>query len=102
MYHNTTTIHYHTLHLFRGFILEPSGQLKSSEKYSMLLNGPCTLKFPGEWYPVSTLNLRASGRCLEHHVLAAEIQNICDGVYWLRPGNRASTLLRSTHFLYAR
>lgn len=42
----------------------------------MLLNGPITLKLPGEWYPVKTRNFNASGRYFEHQVFAADNQNI--------------------------
>lgn len=43
---------YQTTHLWVGFILEPSGQLKSFENSSMLLMGPNTRNCPGECTPV--------------------------------------------------
>ena len=39
---------YHTSHFFSGFIPDPTGQLKSLAKCSMLDSGPRILYFPGE------------------------------------------------------
>lgn len=92
---------HHTLHLFTGFILEPSGHLKSLLKSSKLENGPITRNWPGESKPVVMWVFRVSNRYLEHHMLAALIQNICSGVYSCRPGSLSSTLLCFAHSLYA-
>lgn len=71
---------YHTAHFFAGFILEPSGQLKSRENASIFDNGPRTRNSLGLWNPVVMRSFIASGRYLLHHVLAALIQNICSGL----------------------
>ena len=55
-----------------------------------------TLNWSGEWVPVTTESLRASGLDLEHHTLAALIQNICRGEK-LRPGSRGSSPLILAH-----
>ena len=39
---------YHTSHFFSGFMPDPTGQLKSFAKCSMLESGPRILYFPGE------------------------------------------------------
>ena len=83
-----------TWHLFSfgGFIFDPTGQLKSREKSSMLENGPwywkthvskgkvgafasyrtCTRNWSGLWTPVSTRSLSAFGRYLAHQTFAAD------------------------------
>lgn len=71
---------YHTAHFFLGFILEPTGQLKSRENSSMFDNGPRTRNSPGLWNPVVIRSFIASGRYLLHQLLAALIQNICSGL----------------------
>jgi len=91
---------YHTVHFFSGFILEPTGQLKSCENSSMFDNGPRTRNSPGLWKPVVIRSFNASGRYLLHQELAALIQNNCSGLYG-RPGNFFSGLFRLTHSLYA-
>ena len=86
-----------TWHLFScgGFIFDPTGQLKSREKSSMLENGPCSWKtdvnegknkrlflaflrlswtrnWSGLWTPVRTRSFSAFGRYLAHQTFAAE------------------------------
>lgn len=45
-------LNHQTLHLFNGFILEPSEHLKSFENSWRLLNGPIILNLANEWTPV--------------------------------------------------
>merc|ERR1719472_667549 len=73
---------HHTWHLFSfgGFIFDPTGQLKSREKSSMLENGPCTRNWSGLWTPVSTRSLSAFGRYLAHQTFAADTQKSWRGV----------------------
>lgn len=70
------SLFYHTWHLFLGFILDRKGHLKSSLKYSKLLNESKTLYFPGGCDPLLIFNLGDSFICFSHHTFAADIQNI--------------------------
>ncbi len=68
--------HHHTSHFFTGFIRVPGAHWKSSANSLLFENGPRTRNIPGECAPVLIRFSRSLGRCLEHQVLAALIQNI--------------------------
>ena len=82
--------------LMPGFILDPTGHLKSAANSFILENVPITLNCGGEWTPVVTNLARASGLYLEHQTLAALIQNNCCGEKG-RPGNSFSGPLSDVH-----
>lgn len=92
---------YHTVHFFTGFIGEPILQLKSFENSFELLIEPITLYLSIAWTPFKIRNRMYSCRSIEHHVCAAEIQNICSGEYMCSPGSRGSGPLFFIHFLQA-
>jgi hypothetical protein len=47
-----TGLGHQTEHFFSGFILLPTGQLKSTANWGLLERLPKTRKRPGEWDPV--------------------------------------------------
>lgn len=61
---------YHTLHLFVGFIWDPSGQLYASAKSFELESGPKTRIIPGECTDERILVRASSGRIDPHHIWA--------------------------------
>jgi hypothetical protein len=71
---------HHTSHFFTGFIRVPGAHWKSSANSLLLEKGPRTRNIPGECAPVLIRFSRSLGRCLEHQVLAALIQNIWEKI----------------------
>lgn len=92
---------HHTIHLSLGFIGLPDSHWKSLAKSSELLSDPMTRYLSGAWIPFRMRMRMYSVRSIEHHVCAADIQNICSGVYCCKPGSRDSRPYFVDHFLYA-
>ena len=65
---------YQTSHFFLGFMPEPSGQLKSLAKASLLESGPRILNLPGACGAVSMCSLRAASRYLMHQTWTIDLR----------------------------
>lgn len=61
---------YQTLHLFVGFIGDPSGQLYALAKSFELESGPMTRMIPGECTEDLIFVRASSGRIDPHHIWA--------------------------------
>lgn len=59
-------MHYHTSHLWIGFIREPSGQLNSAANSGRFESDPITLYFDGQWASFSIWRATASDIMAEH------------------------------------